>query len=244
MMMVLVWSINILLMAAAVSRCSACPFFQQEESTVLGPCSKENKAAAAALPPHHPPVFRKQQNRKQRGRQLQEDVDEAIADARSDIRQLLDGNLMAKIVRLIFHDCIGGMCDGCVFTENSSNFGLDLPIAVLQDVADDYADFLTRGDVWVLAAMVALEEAQPSNSGRQSFDMQWVGRPDCGAEGNRGPDHEMFSSHFTTSELLDFMSDQFGFSARDTVAIMGSHSLGRGTYSHESSMRIRAESAA
>lgn len=153
-------------------------------------------------------------------------IEQALSDARRDLRNLLNADLIAKIVRLSFHDCLGGMCDGCVNTQIASNRGLDGPIAVLQPVVDEYADVLTRGDVWVLAALVALEASQSE----RSFEMQWVGRPDCGGDApNRGPDHRdaSFSSHFATAELLDFMAEQFGFGARDTVAIMGAHSLGR-----------------
>jgi len=160
-------------------------------------------------------------------RRLQEDtaIATALSNARRDIRNIIDrdGDLIAKFVRLSFHDCLGGMCDGCVNTRDTSNRGLDLPIFMLEPVVQDYIDVLTRGDIWVLAAMVAIEEAQSD----QSFDMEWVGRPSCDDAPNRGPDHASFSSHFATRELLDFMADQFDFTARDTVAIMGAHSLGR-----------------
>jgi hypothetical protein len=36
-----------------------------------------------------------------------------------------------------------------------------------------------------------------------------------------------FPTIFTTHELIDFMTDHFGFNANKTVALMAAHSLGR-----------------
>jgi len=95
-----------------------------------------------------------------------------------------------------------------------------------------YADTLTRGDLIALAGLTAAEVAQTSNGGAGpsdnpiEFPMTWVGRPSCD-DPTGGPAATMPSPHLTTQGLLDFFATEFGFTQRDTVAIMGAHSLGK-----------------
>jgi len=90
---------------------------------------------------------------------------------------------------------------------------------------DKYSDVLSRADVWILAALTASDAAELRNF--ISWDMQYVGRPVCDGPANRGPDRQLPSSHVHTSQLLGFFQDEFGFTARETVAIIGAHTLGR-----------------
>lgn len=160
--------------------------------------------------------------KKPRRQPTNDEIVDALKGASKDIRNMLTSDLNAKFIRLSFHDCIGGMCDGCVNTSNPSNFGLDKPIEALEPIVQKYRKALNRGDVWMLSAMVAIEETQTQHPIRK-FRMQWVGRPECDGPFNRGPDHKHPKSHLTTHELLDFFKDEFDFSTRDTVAIMGAH---------------------
>ena len=155
----------------------------------------------------------------------QQEIEQALSDCRDDIEAILTVDLIAKFVRLSFHDCVGGICDGCVDTSNPANFGLDVPIDALAPIAEKYAGILTRGDVWMWAAMVAIEVSQSTPI--VPFNMMWVGRPECDGPANRGPDRTLPSSHFFTQQLLDFFNAEFGFTDRDTVAIIGAHTLGR-----------------
>ena len=96
---------------------------------------------------------------------------------------------------------------------------------------------MTRADIWVLAA---LEGARGSLADEDMenhyFDMEWIGRPtcedlcdgeDCDSYGqDSGPHRDLPSPNLDTHELLDYFSDAFGFDERDTVAIMGAHTLG------------------
>lgn len=170
--------------------------------------------------------------------------DQALAGAKADIASILDGNLAAAVVRLAFHDCVGG-CDGCVDTNSSQNFGLDMPIQALSNIVSRYSrTALTRADVWVLAALTAAEVTQrpgggpnngggvgsPNNGGNNTntvpFPMKFVGRPVCaGNKPTGGPRRKLPSAHFYTQQVLDYFSSNFGFSTKDTVAILGAHTL-------------------
>ena len=106
--------------------------------------------------------------------------------------------------------------------ENPDNSGLDVPIDALIRTATFYQNQLTRADIWALAATTAANEMQRSGNVPYRFD--YYGRETCGdMEG--GPDIAMPSNHVTTDDLLDFFSEEFGFTNRETVAIMGAHTL-------------------
>jgi Peroxidase len=154
-------------------------------------------------------------------------VAEAVAGARQRIAELIDKNddntLVAKLLRLSFHDCVGG-CDGCVDLANPDNFGLDIPIDALDPVVARNKEFLTTADVWALGGLVAAQESQ-SNTNEQ-FVTKLVQRPDCpGGNRRAGPNRKLPSAQFTTTGLLDFFNATFGFTASETVAVMGGHTL-------------------
>ena len=62
------------------------------------------------------------------------------------------------MVRLSFHDCVGG-CDGCVNIENDSNNGLADLIADLDLVYkdNDFGDVLSRADHWAIMGIWAVQ---------------------------------------------------------------------------------------
>ena len=154
-------------------------------------------------------------------------------------------NLAPKFVRLGFHDCVPdalfqGGCDGCVDLSNPDNAGLDVPIDALRNIIDKYASpayGISRADIWAFAALVGSEISQNDIS----FPMEYIGGVDCenahevcykdnGVEQpcqeNRGPHRPLPEPDMTTSQLLHWFSQRFDFSARETTAIMGAHTLG------------------
>jgi Peroxidase len=150
---------------------------------------------------------------------------QALKLARNDIETIISSNMgiEAKFVRLVFHDCVGD-CDGCVDLTDKNNNGLDIPINALVPTVAKYKKFLTRGDVWMLAGLVAAEVSQQGTT--VSFDMEFVGRPNCAAnEPNGGPVRALPSAQFNTAQVLDYFKTNFGFSNRETVAILGAHTL-------------------
>jgi Peroxidase len=155
-------------------------------------------------------------------------VAEAIAAARQDVADLLDGDRAAEMLRLAFHDCVDGTCNGCLDLSNLDNTGLADPIVDLRPIVDKYATFLTRGDVWVLAAYEAIERQQGESDRAQnsivSFDMAFVGRPSC-ADPRNPPSDTLPSAHLNTDGLIRFFADTFAFDDRETAAIMGAHTM-------------------
>ena len=64
--------------------------------------------------------------------------------------------LLAKIVRLSFHDCIGG-CDGAVDLSVHGNEGLDIPINQLQSIyTSQFSQTMSRADFWAAAGTMAI----------------------------------------------------------------------------------------
>lgn len=168
---------------------------------------------------------------------------EVVTAARTEIASIIsaempDVNLAAKFVRHGFHDCVGG-CDGCVDMTNGDNAGLEVPIAALEPVVDMFSHFgVTRADIWVLAALEGASGQQPDgDAANREFPMEWIGRPTCDdlspsvcvnttCSQDRGPDRELPSPSLDTHDLLEFFATEFDFDERDTVAIMGAHTLG------------------
>lgn len=157
-------------------------------------------------------------------------IEQAINSASEEIRTLLDSNqdLGAKFVRLGFHMCVGG-CDGCIDINNPDNKGLEIPIDAIAPTVTKYNGLLSRADIWSLATLVAAEEAQ-RRQGRISFPLEYVGRTDCASnDGKTGPIQDLPSPDLTTHQLLTFFSSNFGLSTRETVALMGAHTIGQMT---------------
>ena len=123
---------------------------------------------------------------------------------------------------------------------NGDNAGLDVPIAALEPVVDMFSHFgMTRADIWVLAALEGASGSQPTGDpDNREFAMDWMGRPTCedlnepdGCVENTcsqtlGPDRALPSPSLDTHGLLAYFSAEFNFDERDTVAIMGAHTLG------------------
>lgn len=161
----------------------------------------------------------------------------------------LNPRIGATYLRLVFHDCVpngsAGGCDGCINIANGANFGLKPAVDALAPIVRDLENAslrVSRADIWMLAGLIAAEDAQSGVSFTDNFR---VGRKNCETVGtcrntsrrvcaSSGPDQpdDFPSPHFTTHDLIDFMSAHFGYTADDTVAIMGAHTLGRALPSH------------
>ena len=170
----------------------------------------------------------------------------AFTAARSEIESLIIGSrgnqrLAAMFLRLGFHDCVGG-CDGCVDLTNPDNNGLLVPVQALRNVVSRHANSvtkITRADIWALATAVGADVLQTRV--RVDFDLLTVGRINCenantvcrnenGAQQPcsdvRGPHRALPGMNTNSRELFTFFADEFNFSVKDTVAIMGAHTIG------------------
>jgi len=56
--------------------------------------------------------------------------------------------------------------------------------------------------------------------------MNWVGRINCDGPSDKGPSRIFPSSNLDTAGLIHFFSQEFGFDAEETIAIMGAHTIG------------------
>lgn len=174
-----------------------------------------------------------------------------VGQIQSDIRDLIleDEALGAKFVRLGFHDCTGG-CDGCVDLTFGDNAGLDIPIDALAAIVQRYENDIlgiSRADIWVMAALLGADVAQERSDTKVDFSLQYIGRKNCedlydecfDQDGNiracsatLGPHVHLPEPHITTSEIFHFFRDEFGFNMRQTVALMGAHTIGTLTREH------------
>jgi Peroxidase len=171
----------------------------------------------------------------------------ALSAARSAITAMIIGQggnkrLGPMFLRLGFHDCIGG-CDGCVDLTNPENAGLLTPIQALRPIVAAHANSqtnLTRPDIWALAAAVGADVLQTDV--RVDFNMVSVGRVTCekantvcrNGKGVQqacsdvlGPHRVVPGMNINSHDLFDFFAVQFGFSIKETVAIMGTHTVGQ-----------------
>jgi len=173
-------------------------------------------------------------------------VTEMRAQIRAAIDLDLDENdssfiLMPGLVRLIFHDCVGEGCDGCVNMDMDDNAGLGTYINTTEDLYQSgevdgtpFTELLSRADFWILAGIEAIdystERAQrPCNRGCDIVYTGLVfqtGRQDCELSPYDDAEPEYPSSFANTEEVMDFFDETFGFSKKETVAILGAHTLG------------------
>ena len=81
------------------------------------------------------------------------EANKVIRKSRSTVQSAL-----AAMVRLTFHDCVGG-CDGCLNIENYSNNGLADLVAALDTVylENGFNETLSRADHWAIMGIWAVQ---------------------------------------------------------------------------------------
>ena len=134
------------------------------------------------------------------------------------------GDLMGLLVRLEFHDSatfdgVSGGADGCVDLAADDNLGLQEAVDLLAPVVLSTGALLSRADVWALAANIMIEAA-----GGPSLEYR-VGRADstnCTGHGSRHVSAESRCAVETASVFVH----RLGFTAAETVALIGAHVLG------------------
>lgn len=147
--------------------------------------------------------------------------------------------------KLTFSRFSCSLLSGCIDLANPDNNGLAHPISVLDPVVQQFANptlGVTRADIWALAAMVGADVA-PHGSLSQpvNFTMNWFGRVNCedantvcrnnvgqvvACTSTAGPGRIMASPNFDSQGVFGYFATNFGFDERQTVAIMGAHSVG------------------
>jgi len=147
------------------------------------------------------------------------DFDVRDAAPRDDYRPLL-----ANMVRLAFHYCVGDSgCDGCIDMSHPDNAGLDLSVDYLEEKAPAWLEAgLSKADLYALGAMVAANMALGNNGWDTDLSGFEIGRTDCDPSQDS---NDVFPNSHVSPFL--FFDESFGFSARETTVIMGAHTLGR-----------------
>jgi len=154
-------------------------------------------------------------------------LNKVIRKSRSTVTSAL-----ATMVRLSFHDCVGG-CDGCVNIENDSNNGLADLIAALDLVYDenDFKDILSRADHWAImgiwAVQTTIDNAVSNGYTVPDLNVEYTyGRTDCSSSPYTTDLENFPDATMNYTEIMDYFSSEFGFNALETTALMGAHTLG------------------
>jgi len=153
------------------------------------------------------------------------------------LRSVVRGPSLATVLRLSFHDCVGG-CNGCLNVDNADNAGLADIVADLDTVYTEngYDSVLSRADFWALAGIYAVDKAIVLNNADCEEDecqvpdsglvFQW-GRVDCATAPYTDVDVGLPSATLDHANVMSFFATEFGFDANETVALLGAHTLGK-----------------
>jgi Peroxidase len=125
---------------------------------------------------------------------------------------------------------------GCIDMGNPDNAGLQGVIDTLSSVVDRHAkDGVSRADIWALAGVAGPAVLQGNND-RIDFPFRSYGRVDCEKTGatckdanggtvacapNKGSHRNLPGINFNTHDVFDFFANEFGYSQRETVVVMG-----------------------
>lgn len=135
-------------------------------------------------------------------------------------------------VRLAFHQCVSGRCNGCINVNDPNNAHLDRFIGVLEKVRRRQP-YASRADLWTLAGIVALRVGERLANQRYHTTYAYTqrlqfryGRRDCPTAPYTSAVYELPNFAKGLDYALAFFRKRFAFSDVDTVALMGVHRLG------------------
>ena len=157
--------------------------------------------------------------------------------------------LAGSVLRLIFHDCGGppegnidgiiSKCDGCIELDNFLDHR-DLEFRAIEPMEDIYTgsinnwdEKMSRSDFWAFAANQAIIHTRKEVNDNATLPNipNYFGRIDCSTSpdlNNTITQHKEFPSAIGGwSETFNWMNNQFGVNADETVALLGAHTIGR-----------------
>ena len=172
------------------------------------------------------------QQQRQGGRWMPRASKETLTKLDGEIRNVLKAKpeFIGGFVRLAFHDCIGkGRCDGCINLHNEDNKGLEVYIPTLEKIYQGYKRRITRADLFAFAGVVAANYASSNSTDVFNHKRFRVGRDDCSRDGQETDRKENFPgpNMQNVNEVWAFFKKAFGLTLKETVALMGAHSLGK-----------------
>lgn len=153
---------------------------------------------------------------------------------------------MAKLIPSFAHKLTLFCVDlGCIDLKNPENNGLEFPIDVLEPVVQQFSNShtgLSRADIWALAAITGVDVAGHGVTTKPiSFTMNWYGRVDCEVANKvcrngqgvsvpctakQGPARNPPVVNLNSTGVMQYFKDNFNFTQRQTIAIMGAHTVG------------------
>eukprot|EP00238_Polyblepharides_amylifera_P000501 CAMPEP_0196572712 /NCGR_PEP_ID=MMETSP1081-20130531/2704_1 /TAXON_ID=36882 /ORGANISM="Pyramimonas amylifera, Strain CCMP720" /LENGTH=376 /DNA_ID=CAMNT_0041890119 /DNA_START=187 /DNA_END=1317 /DNA_ORIENTATION=+ len=149
---------------------------------------------------------------------------------RSKIAEDSTHPFLAGFVRLIFHDCVGTACDGCINIHYGPNGGLQPYIMALNGTYHDrkyrLSERMSQADFWALAGIVAARKG--SMQGGQMLTTKFrYGRVDCATSPDTKVEDVYPDAHADARTTLGYWQTYFGFTYPETTALLGAHSLGK-----------------
>eukprot|EP01084_Bolivina_argentea_P306384 529439_1 len=155
--------------------------------------------------------------------------------------------LIASIVRLVFHDCIGPynpgetpsslddsirICDGCIDFDAIDHAGIqEFALQPMVEICHPFADKLNTADCWAAVGTIALEYAASLSDKPGSLPSipYFTGRRPCASspDATISPTTHFPSPHLGWDPMFDFFEQYFDFDIEESTAIMGAHTLGR-----------------
>nr|ACO11079.1 ascorbate peroxidase precursor [Caligus rogercresseyi] len=155
--------------------------------------------------------------------------------------------LIPGLVRLVFHDCSGKSCDGCINKTHPFNGRVFPVVEALEPLFNDVEvngfsikNVMSRADFWALGSIEATKLAIRLNNERckasellgcktPRMELPFkFGRKDCPTSPYYTADitPELPPAFMDNRATLRFFRKNFGFNAEETTTIMGGHSLG------------------
>ena len=136
---------------------------------------------------------------------------------------------IAGFVRLAFHDCVGpNGCNGCIDHNKDDNKGLKVYTDALDKLHTEIATDLSVADFYALSALVALDMGISDDS-RRFTNSFLEGRINCTTSPGQNAVGQFPRATDGIVATLKYFSEKFGFNSKETVALLGAHTLGRTT---------------
>ncbi|XP_067942336.1 putative ascorbate peroxidase [Watersipora subatra] len=152
------------------------------------------------------------------------------------IRDEIDSvpTMIGGLLRLVFHQCVGGRCMGCVDLTTTASDGLPRYITRINDIWErvnsEGLGHISKADFWILAYQTAVRvgcENIPDSHPEKALPDTMVftyGRPDQQGDCPK----QIFP--VDNEDPVVYLIKEFGVTEKEAVAMMGAHTVGKAHY--------------